>query len=84
MSGNAITIPKNQYFKKLNLDQNARMRIYSKICVLWFLVQKIGPHSEWIKNIADLVDSKPDLECLPYTAMGFPDNTGFPREKFQM
>ncbi len=84
VSGNAITIPSNTYFNELNLDQHAKTRIYSKICVLWFLVQKIGPHSQWIRNIADLVDSKPDLDCLPHTAMGFPDNTGFPRKKFHL
>ena len=84
LSGNAITIPKNDYFNELGLTPNARMRVYSKICVLWYLVHKIGPHSEWIKKVADLIDSKPDLETLPYTSMGFLDNTGFPREKFQL
>lgn len=84
VSGNAITIPQNQHFKDLRLDQNARTRIYGIICVLWYLVQKIGPNSKWIKDVADLIDSKPNLECLPYTSMGFPNNTGFPREKFQL
>ncbi len=72
------------YFKALHLSQDAKNRIYGKICVLWFLVQKIGPASSWLERMADLVDSKPVVECLPFTAMGFPDNSGFPRDKFNL
>lgn len=72
----------NNYFQELHLSQNAKKRIYGKICILWFLVQKIGPNSSWLGRIADLIDSKPDVECLPFTAMGFSDNSGFPRNKF--
>ncbi len=83
-ANNAITISGNSYFKGFNLDEVARKRIYSQICILWFLLQKIGPHSDWIKDVADLVDAKPDVEFLPCTAMGFPDKCGFPRDKFNL
>lgn len=83
-ANNAITISGNSYFTGLGLDEVARKRIYSQICILWFLVQKIGLHSDWIKDVADLIDSKPDVASLSYTAMGFPDNSGFPREIFSL
>ena len=70
------------YFQNLNLDLEARRRIYGQAAVIWYFVRKIGPSSDWIRKVADLVDSKPALEPCPYTAMGFPDNSGFPRELF--
>ena len=70
------------YFQKLNLSLEARRRIYGQAAVIWYFVQKIGPSSDWIRKVADLVDSKPALEPCPYTAMGLPDNSGFPKELF--
>ncbi len=70
------------YFQKINLSLEARRRIYGQAAVLWYLVQKIGPSSDWIKKVADLVDSKPALAPCPFTAMGLPDESGFPREQF--
>ncbi len=70
------------YFQRLNLSLEARRRIYGQAAVIWYFVRKIGPSSDWIKRFADLVDSKPALDPCPYTAMGFPDNSGFPRELF--
>ena len=75
-------MPNTQYFQDLGLDNDAYERMYGMIAVLWFLVKKIGPSSEWINQVADLVDSKPRLVGCHLTAMGFPDNTGFPRAAF--
>lgn len=72
------------YFGKLNLSSDARHRNYGQIAIIWYLVKKIGPSSEWINKVADLVDSKPALDCCPFTAMGFPDNSGFPRQAFDL
>lgn len=79
-----IGVLNNFYFNSLNLDTDAKKRLYGMICILWFLVKEIGPNSEWIKNIADLIDSKPKIPACPYTAMGFGDNQGFPRHKFNI
>lgn len=54
------------------------------IAVLWFLVKKIGPGSDWIKKVANLVDNKPNLPGCNLTAMGLPDNNGFPRHLFDI
>lgn len=71
------------WLQEINILRN-HCAHHSRICVLWFLVKKIGPNSQWIERVADLIDSKPSIGCFPYTAMGFPGNTGFPREKFQI
>jgi abortive infection bacteriophage resistance protein len=80
----AVPIPliNNAYFDQLNLSSNARKKIYGMICVLWYLVKKIGPSSDWIGRVADTIDLKPAIDCCPNTAMGFSDNTGFPRVLF--
>jgi len=70
------------YFQNINLSLEARRRIYGHITILWYLVKKIGPSSTWINKIADLVDTKPQIDCCPFTSMGFPDNSGFPRKLF--
>lgn len=79
---NAVSVFDVEYFNKLNLSLGSRRRIYGLICVLWFLVKKIGPRSTWINDVALLIDDKPNVDCFPYTAMGFPDNQGFPIEIF--
>ncbi len=70
------------YFCGLNLNEDAYERMYGMISILWFLVKKIGPSSEWINAVAELIDSKPNLPGCYLTSMGFPDNNGFPRELF--
>ena len=77
-----LAVTNDQYFANLALRSHAMERMYGMICVLWFLVKKIGPSSKWLEHVADLIDSKPSIDCCPNTAMGFPDNTGFPRGKF--
>lgn len=79
----ALPIIPNAYFNNLALDQNALERIYGLISIIWFLIQKIGPNSEWLNCIADLIDSKPNLLGCPYTSMGFGDEHGFPKNKFK-
>ncbi|MBI5556244.1 MAG: Abi family protein [Deltaproteobacteria bacterium] len=81
-SANAVHMFNVEYFDRLNLCLDARKRVYGLICILWYLVKKIGPRSTWINDVASLIDNKPAIACCPYTSMGFPDNSGFPRDKF--
>ena len=74
----------DKYFQDLSLTPNALTRMYGMICVLWFLVRQIGPSSRWLNHVADLIDSKPAIDCCPNTAMGFSDNSGFPRGRFKL
>ncbi|MCP4116642.1 MAG: Abi family protein [Desulfobacteraceae bacterium] len=71
---NPLPVLYNPYFNALNLDRNALKRNYGMICVLWFLVKRIGPSSSWLNYVTDLIDSKPSMDSCPNTAMGFPDN----------
>lgn len=84
MNINPLIIPENDsYFKKAGLDHDARSRIYGLITVIWYLIKIIGPSSEWIKRVADLIDTKPDLPGCSYHAMGFAKGqSSFPRDKF--
>jgi abortive infection bacteriophage resistance protein len=77
-SNNALPILKIPYFEKLSLGGRALERIYGMICILWFLVKKIGPSSHWLESVSQLINSKPSIDCCPFIAMGFPDNAGFP------
>ncbi|MDL2152996.1 Abi family protein [Klebsiella quasipneumoniae] len=77
-----MPLPNHPYFERLNMNDDAYERMYGMIAVLWFLVKKIGPGSNWIRHVAELVDNKPYLPGCNLTAMGLPDNTGFPRALF--
>jgi abortive infection bacteriophage resistance protein len=76
------TVPNDPYFQRLSLDSNATGRLYGLIAILWYLVKTIGPNSKWIHQVADVIDSKPALPGCPFAALGFPDETGFPRKLF--
>lgn len=83
-TNNALRVLKIPYFQKLSLNERALKRIFGMICILWFLVKKIGPSSDWLESVSSLINSKPSIDCCPFTAMGFPDNAGFPDiDRFQ-
>ena len=77
-SNNPLPVLAIPYFDKLSLNEKALKRMYGIICIMWFLVKKIGPSSHWLASVSSLIHSKPAIECCPLTAMGFFDNTGFP------
>ncbi|ENR8304774.1 Abi family protein [Escherichia coli] len=76
-----IPIPNTTFFNSLKIDDPASKRIYSAICVIWYLVKMIGPNSTWIRQVADLFDKKPNMPGCTYSSMGVP-KSGFPRERF--
>lgn len=76
-----LLLPRLGYFNTLSLDNTACSKLYGMICVIWFLLKKIGPSSTWISRVADIIDSKPELPGLTYRSMGF-SAEGFPRALF--
>jgi hypothetical protein len=48
------------------------------------LVKNIGPSSTWISTVANHIDTLPKNERLQFAAMGFNDENGFPRKKFDL
>ncbi|MCX7134973.1 Abi family protein [Aeromonas sp.] len=76
-----LLLPRLGYFNTLSLSNTACSKLYGMICVIWFLLKKIGPSSTWISRVADVIDSKPDLPGLTYRSMGF-STEGFPRSLF--
>jgi abortive infection bacteriophage resistance protein len=83
-SNNPLPVLPNAYFQELNLDINARTRLYGLIAVIWFLVKSIGPNSNWINEVANVINSKPDLVNCTYAAMGMPPKNGLPRTLFDI
>ncbi|AIA47168.1 Abi family protein [Serratia sp. IR-2025] len=77
-----MPLQKHPYFERLQLNDDAYERLYGMIAILWLLLKEIGPGSNWINDVADLIDNKPYLPGCNLTAMGFPNNDGFPRELF--
>lgn len=75
---------KNGYFNLLNISPNESEKLFGAIAVIWFLIKKIGPSSNWLDRIADLIDTKPTVPGFYFSSMGF-DRTLklFPRERFQ-
>ena len=70
------------YFAALNLDCNALARLYGLVSIIWFLLKQIAPSSDWIRKVADLIDSKPGLPGCTFGSIGLPAETGFPRAAF--
>lgn len=77
----AVQIPRNAFFSLLKIDSGANERLYSAICIIWYLVRMIGPGSKWIRQVADLFDTKPNMPGCLFSSMGVPE-TGFPRARF--
>lgn len=74
-------LPGERYFQRLNLSENARTRVYGYIAVLWFLLQRIGPASTWLDDVADVIDNFPELPGCSRTALGLhQEMLEFPRE----
>lgn len=70
------------YFAALNLDVNALSRLYGLVSVVWYLLKKLAPSSDWIRKVADLLDSKPGLPGCTFGSLGLPTEAGFPRAAF--
>ncbi|EPL7294067.1 Abi family protein [Klebsiella pneumoniae] len=76
-----VPIPKSVFFDELKIDARASERLYSAICIMWYLVKMIGPGSTWIRQVAELFDKKPNMPGCSYESMGVP-KSGFPKARF--
>lgn len=85
-SNNPIGIPTSDsedslYFANFNLTDDSKKKIYGLIVVLWYLVEKIGPNSDWIQHVVDEIDNFPNLPINHLKAMGIPE-TGLSIDQF--
>ncbi|MGY0158294.1 Abi family protein [Edwardsiella tarda] len=76
-----VPLPSCDYFNALNLQAESCKRIYSAICITWYLVKRLAPSSDWLRQVADHIDSKPSMPGCGYDSMGLP-SSGFPRSRF--
>ncbi len=58
--------------------------MYGMITVLWFLIKNIGPGSDWLNNVAELISKKPNLPGCYLKSMGFPDNDCLPHHFLEL
>lgn len=83
-SSNALAHLPHAYFDTLMLSDHARGRLYGLIAVIWFLIKQIGPNSQWLDQVAALIDAWPKLAGCDRYAMGFDHHmTEFPRGVFE-
>lgn len=76
---NPIKIPSNTtnddsiYFSEFNLSIDSRKKLYGLLTVLWYLVHKIGPNSNWIIDVYAEIENFPDLPINLSVSMGLPN-----------
>lgn len=70
------------YFSAIATSNDAKKKLFGLISIIGFLVQKIGPSSTWISDVADVVDEKPNLPGCGYSSMGIIGYHHFPRHFF--
>lgn len=76
-----VHIPQTDFFNALQINERDKERLYSAICIIWYLVRMIGPSSQWIRQVAEHFDTKPHMPGCSFLSMGMPQ-TGFPRARF--
>lgn len=82
-SNNILADLSHDYFRALNLSEHARSRLFGLIAVLWFLIKQIGPNSQWLDQVANIIDTWPRPPGCDLYAMGFDHSvTTFPRACF--
>lgn len=82
-SSNALAHLPHPYFNALTLTDHARGRLFGLIAVIWFLIKQIGPSSQWLDQVAALIDAWPQLPGCDRYAMGFDHGMStLPREAF--
>ena len=80
----AFRLLKNGYFNLLKVTENESGKLFGAIAVVWFLIKKIGPGSNWLDRIADIIDNKPVVPGFHFSSMGFDRTlTSFPRSRFK-
>ncbi|BBG58347.1 Abi family protein [Providencia rustigianii] len=77
----SLMMPKIDYFDSLISNNIQKERVYGLICIIWYLVKRIAPNSNWLRQVADLIDTKPNMPGCSFNHMGLPTK-GFPREAF--
>lgn len=82
-SSNTLAHLPHPYFNVLTLSDHARGRLFGLIAVIWFLIKQIGPNSQWLDQVAALIEAWPQLPGCDRYAMGFDRGmSSLPREPF--
>ncbi len=57
---------------KITSDRT-KQHLYGHIQVIWFIIQQLNPHSDWLTEVKSHLCTKPSLPGCTYFAMGFDD-----------
>lgn len=72
------------FFAAVATSIDTKKKLFGLISIIWFLVRQIGPSSNWIADVANVIDKKPDLPGCGYSSMGIIGYSEFPRHFFTM
>lgn len=73
--GKPVPVLAEPFFDALALDDNARSRLFGLVAVLGYLLRQIGPSSQWLAQVADVLGTKPDLPGCGWHALGVADHS---------
>jgi len=69
-ANNPLKMPPNL----TNITSNRmKQHLYGHLQVIWFIVQQLNPHSDWLIEVKSHLRTKPSLSGCTYFAMGFDD-----------
>ncbi len=71
----------SRYFSRFNLSDDSRKKLYGQIVLIWYLVENVGPNSDWIQHVIEEIDQLPDLPIDCLAALGIP-STGLSIDLF--
>jgi len=69
---NPLPLPNLPYFSSVSASREAPHKLYGLITILWFLMKKIGPNSDWLSRVRAELATFPELPNCTLRAMGFP------------
>lgn len=75
-ANNPLNLPSSgaeeSYYSAFGMGPDSRKRIFVLITICWYLVHQIGPNSDWVHHVIDLLDNFPNLPLNRNDAMGIP------------
>lgn len=69
---NPIKIIDDPFFAALATNRESCRKLFGFITIIWYLVKLIGPNSDWLKHVDEVVGTLPQLPNCTLRTMGFP------------
>ena len=69
---NQIAVPSSGPLCEIDWGEKGKSRLYGLIIIMWHLIKCLGKSSTWLIDVANVIDSLPDLPTCNKKVMGFP------------